>query len=103
MIGEVGAGAAGDTATVWVAHTSAVKTVKVMRGENSGKVMTYTNVVRDFSPAGTWTGAAVTIDVPARSTLASDTDGVAVWVQAGQHGRVLGAAQVKLAAPLQGQ
>jgi hypothetical protein len=100
---RIGAGAAGESATIWVAHTAAVKTVKVMRGENSGKVMTYTNVVRDFSPAGTWSGAAVAIDLPARSQASADADGVAVWVQSGQHGRVLGAAQVKLAAPLQGQ
>ena len=96
---RIGAGTAGEPAVIWVAHTSASKSVKVTRGENSGHVMTYTNVVRDFVQAGTWSGQAMAIDVPARGAAPAESDGVAVWVQAGSHGQVLGAAQVRLAAP----
>lgn len=100
---KIGASTPGEVATIWVAHTSSVKSVKVTRGENSGKLMTYTNVVRDFSQAGTWSGQAVVMDVPARGPAPSDNDGVAVWVQAGAHGKVLGAAQIRLAAPVPAQ
>jgi hypothetical protein len=100
---KIGAGAAGEAAVIWVAHTSSSKTVKIGRGENAGRAMTYTNVVRDFSQAGAWNGQAVVLDVPARGASPADSDGVAVWVQAKEHGKVLGAAQVRLAAPASGQ
>lgn len=95
---RIGAGAASPPATIWVAHTSSSRTVNVARGENAGRVMTYWNVVRDFSPAGTWSGESVTLDVSARSKNANEvTDGLAVWVQEGSSGPVLGAAQIRLA------
>ena len=88
-------------ASVWVAHTSAAKFVNIKRGENSGHLMKYTNVVRDFEKSATWSGEALEIDVPAHAT--ADNDGIAVWVQAEKHGQVLGAAQLRFATPLQGQ
>ncbi len=96
---RIGAMTASPTATIWVAHTISSRTVNVSRGENAGRVMTYWNVVRDFSPAGTWTGESVAIDVSARSRNAGEvTDGVAVWVQPGSNGPVLGSAQIRVAA-----
>lgn len=92
------ASAANAQATVWVAHTSSSKTVNVTRGENSGHLMTYKNVVRDFSQAGTWTGQTMAIDVAAHGAAPADNDGVAVWVQTASHGQVLGAAQIRVAA-----
>jgi hypothetical protein len=85
------------SATVWVAHTASSRNVQVTSGENTGKTVTYWNVVRDFSAAGKWNGEALSLTVPARARNPGDiTDGVAVWVQTGGSGTVLGAAQLRL-------
>ena len=97
---RIGSGEAEQSATVWVAHTIASMTVKIGSGENGGRLMTYTNVVRDFASAGTWNGQRLTLQVPARGSDTSETtDGIAVWVQSGSHGQVLGAAQLRFAKP----
>jgi hypothetical protein len=85
-------------ATVWLAHTLSARTVNIADGENSGRVITYHNVVRGFSAVGKWSGEAMTLDLPARGVPGESTDGVTVWVQAGNPGPVLGAAQLKISA-----
>jgi hypothetical protein len=84
-------------ATVWLAHTLSSRTVNIAKGENSGRVITYHNVVRDFAAVGKWSGQALTLDLPARGKPGEITDGVAVWVQAQGMGPVLGAAQARVA------
>jgi len=97
---HVPAGTAAEPATVWIAHTSSVRKVTITQGENSGRTMTYTNVVRDLASAGTWNGQAMTLQVPVQPRDKGEaTDGVAAWVQLGSHGQVLGAAQIRTAAP----
>ena len=94
---KIGAGGPpAKAATVWVAHTLSSRTVNIAKGENSGRVITYHNVVRDFSSAGKWSGQAVTLSAPARGRAGELTDGVAVWVQVGDNGPVLGAAQARI-------
>lgn len=82
--------------TVWLARTLSSRTVNIAKGENSGRVITYHNVVRGFAAVGKWSGEAVTLDLPAQSEQGEVTDGVAVWVQAGSNGAVLGVAQLRL-------
>ena len=84
------------SATVWLAHTLSSRTVNIAKGENSGRVITYHNVVRSFSAVGKWSGQAVTLELPARGTQGEITDGVAVWVQIGGNGAVLGAAHARV-------
>ena len=93
---EIGAGTAPQPATVWVAHTASVRRVTITNGENAGRTMVYSNVVRDLASAGTWNGRAVTLQVPLEPRDKGEaTDGVAAWVQLGSHGQVLGAAQTR--------
>ena len=97
---HVPAGTAAEPATVWIAHTSSVRKVPITKGENSGRIMVYSNVVRDIASAGTWNGQALTLQVPVQPRDKGEaTDGVAAWVQLGSHGHVLGAAQIRTAAP----
>lgn len=84
------------SATVWLARTLSSRTVNIAKGENSGRVITYHNVVRRFAAVGKWSGDAVTLELPAQGEQGEITDGVAVWVQTGSHGPVLGAAQLRL-------
>jgi len=83
-------------ATVWLAHTLSSRTVNIANGENSGRVITYHNVVRGFAAVGKWSGEPVTLELPAQGEQGELTDGVAVWVQVDGMGPVLGAAQMRV-------
>lgn len=52
-------------ATLWMIVFDDAKTVKIDRGENRGRTITYHNVVKRMEKVGTWTGAAVTFEVAA--------------------------------------
>jgi hypothetical protein len=81
----------GDKATVWLFHLRNEVTVGINSGENSGRTMTYHNVVGDLRSVGEWRGDVASFDV-ARSSLAGlPHDAVAVVVQEGGYGRVVGA------------
>jgi hypothetical protein len=81
----------GSPATVWLFHLRNAVTVRIGSGENEGRTMTYHNVVGDLRSVGQWKGDAVSLNVP-RSTLAGlPHDSVAVVVQQGGYGRVVGA------------
>jgi len=51
-------------ATLWLITYDDARTVTIDRGENRGKTITYTNVVRTIEPIGTWKGDALTVKVP---------------------------------------
>jgi hypothetical protein len=70
--------------------------VNIAKGENNGRVITYHNIVRGFSAVGKWSGQAVTLELPVQGVQGEITDGVAVWVQEGGNGPVLGAAQARV-------
>lgn len=80
------------SATVWLFHLRNAVTVNIHSGENEGRTMTYRNVVGDLRPVGQWNGDAVAFDLPRTSFPASmPHDAVAVVVQQGGYGRVVGA------------
>ena len=84
-------------ATVVLLPYLASREVAVGRGENSGTKITYTNIVRDIIPLGSWSGAPVSF----RSKLpkAEHYDGAIVLVQEGtveQPGAILGAERIEL-------
>ena len=83
-------------ATVWMAHTVASRSVEIGRGENRGRTVTYHNVVRSFAAVGKWSGDALSLRLPAKGQPGENSDGVVVWVQAGEMGQILGVAQIKL-------
>lgn len=96
--------AADRTAGIWVLPISRHATVPVTRGENQGKTLSYTNVVRGMVRVGDWTGKDTTLTVPLATAQAPDADGYVVVVQADQPGKygmmpgpVLGAARGKSA------
>jgi hypothetical protein len=61
-------------------------TTPIGRGENSGRTLTETNIVRSISPAATWSGAGLDLDLPR-----PEGERVAVLLQS-EDGRILGAA-----------
>lgn len=97
LIVEVGAAPAGSPekeATVWLAVMSPKVDVPITRGENRGKTVTYTNVVRELIPLGTWNGDLMTVKLHRDAILPAGTEMCAVLVQDGRGGPIIGAALV---------
>ena len=91
---SVGAGKASSTATVWLFDILGQKSVKITAGENQGRTLTYYNVVRDVRAIGMWKGEPISFDFP-REDGVQPHDGLAVVVQQGSYGRILGAAKLE--------
>jgi hypothetical protein len=95
LIIEAGAAPAGVTvkdATLWLAVISPKVEVPIGRGENQGKKVTYTNVVRELMPIGTWNGAPLTIHLDRQAIARPGTERCAVLLQQGHAGPIVGAA-----------
>jgi hypothetical protein len=79
-VGE-GSGDLGRGASVWLMRVAKSRTVTVGRGENRGREITYTNVVRSMVRLGFWNGAAARFEMPLPEARADDADGYVVIVQ----------------------
>jgi hypothetical protein len=73
---------------LWIMHVARSRTVSIGRGENSGRTVTYTNVVRDLSKVGEWGGRATHYDIPANELKTPDSDGYVLVLQASSGGRL---------------
>jgi hypothetical protein len=78
-------------ATIWLFHLRNAVTVNIGSGENEGRTMTYRNVVADLRPVGHWDGNSVSLDLSRAQVNGLPHDAVAVVVQQGGYGRVVGA------------
>ncbi len=89
----------GDDPTIWLVTYRKAAVVEIARGENKGREVTYTNIVRRLQPIGMWSGEPMTIEFPLGDLQHEDADGCAVLLQShtGRHiGPIVGAATVKL-------
>ncbi len=96
---ELDAGAAPDGSSyrsgkLWIACYSHSVDVLIGRGENNGRDIVYTNVVRDLVSAGQWAGSAAHYSVKLPDN--SKYDGVAVFLQADRSFAMLGATAMTL-------
>ncbi len=86
-------------AEVWLCPITRSVPVTIGRGENNGRTITYTNVVRRWIKLGDWTGQAETFSMPLKDLQNGDIDSAAVVVQSGVANApkvMLGAAQLAL-------
>ena len=87
-----------DRATLWLVFYKEEVSVPIERGENSGKTITYTNVVKKLRPIAMWKGEEMTVDLPKSEMAKAKTKRCAVLLQteneAGLPGPVLGAAML---------
>jgi len=90
----IGAGRAGPDATIWLFHVLGKATVAIGAGENAGQKVTYRNIVRAVHAVGMWKGQQVVLDLPRADMPAPPHDAIAVVVQEGGYGRVIGAAMI---------
>ena len=85
----------GINATIWLFRIQPQATVAITDGENKGHTYSYRNIVRDIRAVGMWKGQPVTLDLPRQELLGASRDSVAVVVQQGGYGRILGAAMLE--------
>ncbi len=84
--------------TLWLVLYDRSVTVTIDRGENTGRTLTYHNVVRKLRPVAMWKGNAMTIDVPRSEIDHAEVDSCAFLLQVeaegGAPGPMLGAARI---------
>ncbi len=101
---SVSVGASGETPTeahgeVWICSISKAVPISIGRGENSGRDVTYYNVVRNLLKIGDWNGSSGSWTVPLESISREGVDAAVVYVQDGNRdkpGPMLGAAYTSL-------
>jgi hypothetical protein len=84
---------------IWLCPVSASVSVGIARGENRGRTITYTNVVRKWIKLGNWSGKSETFSVPIDAIKLDGVDAVAVILQNGsaaQPGAIIGASLTSL-------
>lgn len=90
---EVGGG------EIWLCALSGSVSVGIARGENRGRTITYTNVVRRWIKLGSWNGKSENFTVPIDAIKFDGVDAVAVILQSGSFekpGAIMGASLASL-------
>jgi hypothetical protein len=86
-------------ATLWLVMYERSITVPIERGENTGKTITYSNVVRKLRPIAMWKGEPMSVDLPTSEIKQAGVSRCAVLLQAetdgGLPGPILGAAAMR--------
>ena len=90
--GTAPAGIEPKEATIWFAVVQKVAKIPVQRGENKGKTLTYTNIVRELFPVCTWNGKAMNLQLARAAIMRPETEACIVLLQQGKAGPILGAA-----------
>ncbi len=93
LIVDLGAGQAVGEATLWLMAIAPTVSVKIERGENSGKEIAYHNVVRKLVPAGMWNGQPAKLTFPRKGIITGDVKMCLAVLQKGKVGQVLGMAK----------
>lgn len=97
-VADAPAGLTAPRATVWLARYDRNRTIRIGRGENSGRTVAYTHLVKALQPIGMWKGSALRIELPRQDTAHDGEEGCAVLLQAEGEagpGRILGARRVE--------
>jgi hypothetical protein len=84
---------------VWICSVSKAVSISIGRGENSGREITYHNVVRNLLKVGDWDGSPGSWNVPLENISREGVDAAVVYVQDGNRDRpgpMLGAAYTTL-------
>jgi len=68
-------------ATVMFLRISKSEEVEIVRGENAGRTMTYTNVVRAMHPIGMWLGGEAVFHMPKSELMKTGDELCAVLIQ----------------------
>ncbi len=83
-------------ATIWLAVFDEGQDTYVKRGENAGRTIRNTNIVRRMERLGTWMGERLEIPLNLDSAAAHGNFACAVLVQHGRNGPIIGAGLMRL-------
>ena len=83
-------------AVVVLVWYDSLQKIKIGAGANAGKTITYANVVRKVKNLGEWQGQAVTFPIDLRDPGRGGADCLAILVQDGETGRIIGATRITL-------
>jgi hypothetical protein len=95
---DIGAGQ-GAPASVWLLTVAHATPVAIGRGENHGRTITYSNVVRSWQRVAEWTGAPMKSSLQLTELNTKDADAIVILVQPGSienPGPVRGASMIEL-------
>jgi hypothetical protein len=92
--GNAPEGANIEQATIWLAVLKKSVAVDITRGENRGKSILYSNVVRTMTPIGAWNGKPGVFQFTLGAMMDPDTEDSVVLLQEGANGTgaIVGAA-----------
>lgn len=91
--------AEGQGGEIWLCALTGSVSVGIARGENRGRTITYTNVVRRWIKLGSWNGKSENFTVPIDAIKFDGVDAVAVILQSGSFekpGTIMGASLASL-------
>lgn len=84
--------------TLYMVYFNKTQTVKIKRGENRGKTITYHNIVRETQMLGMLKDGAISVDLPLMEVKRAGYDSCAILLQemttSGTPGAIIGAAVV---------
>jgi hypothetical protein len=93
---EIGQGTGGAAAEVWLLPIVKAREVAIGRGENTGRTITYVNVVRNMTKLGDWSGKPARFEISRAVALPNDADAYVVLLQVTEDakpGEIIGAAK----------
>jgi hypothetical protein len=93
---RVGAGRMTGRATVWLVSYDTRHETKVAAGENGGRTLVYSNVVRGIRSVGNWDGSATSLTVNITEEMDDGYQNCAVLVQAGEIGPIIASASMPM-------
>lgn len=77
-------------ATIWLGVVQSTGDVEIKEGENEGKKLTYTNIVRELTPIGIWKGQPMEIQLPRAALMQAEVQKIVVLLQEGRSGAIIG-------------
>ncbi len=89
-VGDANPNAKIKSGTIWLAHVSKNITVSIGRGENTGRTITYYNVVKKLKSIGNWSGNNIDIKLKQSDKL-KEKGFYVVFVQSDKNGLILAA------------
>ncbi|MEM9060843.1 MAG: DUF1223 domain-containing protein [Pseudomonadota bacterium] len=88
---QISSGPESDPATIWMASFARKAEVRIERGENTGRAITYHNIVEKLMRVGQWAaGETQEIMMP----QPEPGSGVAIWLQSDRTGEILTASYI---------
>lgn len=93
---RVGAGQVKGRATVWLVSYDTRHETRVAAGENGGRTLAYSNVVRGIRSVGAWDGSATSLTVDVTEEMNDGYQNCAVLVQAGETGPIVASASMPM-------